>query len=124
MIHTWSLASTDTPMVFPNIQWLGSGLGHMGSTSKRGASTPEAYALRPSTLEPTPSTTMVATKALPINRFRFIWSSTFGISATIHDPPSGCKLPYEVGFHAKKNPGCDHDGAGGFARRPGSRHSQ
>ena len=40
------LASTDTPMVWPIIQWLGSGLGHSGSTSKRGAWTAEASALR------------------------------------------------------------------------------
>ena len=38
MIHTWSFSSTDTPMVDPSTQWLGSGFGHSGSTSKAGAS--------------------------------------------------------------------------------------
>ena len=37
MIQTLSCASTDTPMVWPRIQWLGRGLGHIGSTSNRGA---------------------------------------------------------------------------------------
>ena len=39
MIHTWSRASTRQPMVEPRSQWLGSGLGQSGSTSKRGACT-------------------------------------------------------------------------------------
>src|SRR5688500_18895349 len=37
MMNTWSRESTPTPIVEPRIQWLGSGLGHMGSTSNRGA---------------------------------------------------------------------------------------
>ena len=36
-VHTWSCASTDTPIVEPSSQWFGSGLGHKGSTSNRGA---------------------------------------------------------------------------------------
>ena len=40
MMNTWSRESTPTPMVEPRIQWLGSGLGQSGSTSKAGASTP------------------------------------------------------------------------------------
>src|SRR5687767_3164873 len=39
MIQMWSCASTDTPIVDPRTQWLGSGFGHRGSTSKRGACT-------------------------------------------------------------------------------------
>ena len=38
MMKTWSRESTPTPMVEPRIQWLGSGLGQSGSTSKMGAS--------------------------------------------------------------------------------------
>ena len=38
MIQTWSFSSTETPIVEPSTQWLGSGLGHSGSTSKAGAS--------------------------------------------------------------------------------------
>src|SRR5262245_34985723 len=41
MIQTWSRESTETPIVQPRIQWFGSGFGHNGSTSKRGA-TPAA----------------------------------------------------------------------------------
>ena len=37
MIQTWSRESTDTPIVDPKIQWFGSGFGHSGSTSNRGA---------------------------------------------------------------------------------------
>ena len=37
-MKTWSRESTPTPMVEPRIQWLGSGLGQSGSTSKMGAS--------------------------------------------------------------------------------------
>src|SRR5215475_6690057 len=36
-MNTWSFASTPTPMTLPSTQWLGSGLGQRGSTSKRGA---------------------------------------------------------------------------------------
>src|SRR5262245_28245318 len=42
MTQMWSLSSTDTPMVWPNSQWFGSGFGHRGSTSNRGAWTPAA----------------------------------------------------------------------------------
>src|SRR6185436_8324561 len=37
MIQTWSRESTDTPIVEPKTQWFGSGFGHSGSTSNRGA---------------------------------------------------------------------------------------
>src|SRR2546423_1874673 len=33
----WSRSSTPTPITLPSTQWFGSGLGHIGSTSKRGA---------------------------------------------------------------------------------------
>ena len=39
MIQMWSWASTETPMVWPMIQWFGRGFGHRGLTSKRGAIT-------------------------------------------------------------------------------------
>ena len=39
MIQTWSCSSTQTPIVAPSSQWLGSGFGHSGSTSKTGACT-------------------------------------------------------------------------------------
>src|SRR5206468_13063800 len=38
-IYTWSRSSTPTPMTLPSTQWLGSGLGHIGSTSNDGALT-------------------------------------------------------------------------------------
>src|SRR5688500_16295074 len=41
MIQTWSRESTERPIVEPNTQWSGSGLGQNGSTSNRGA-TPAA----------------------------------------------------------------------------------
>ena len=41
-IQMWSWASTSTPMVEPSSQWLGSGLGHSGSTSNIGACGPFA----------------------------------------------------------------------------------
>jgi hypothetical protein len=39
MMYTWSRESMPTPITEPRIQWFGSGFGHIGSTSKRGAST-------------------------------------------------------------------------------------
>src|SRR6185437_11831388 len=44
MIQIWSLESTDTPITEPITQWFGSGFGHIGSTSNRGAWTPAASA--------------------------------------------------------------------------------
>ena len=47
-IQMWSFESTPTPMTLPSSQWLGSGFGHIGSTSNRGAITPAAFTLRDS----------------------------------------------------------------------------
>src|ERR1700675_356786 len=45
MIQTRSRESTETPTTDPRIQWLGSGFGHKGSTSKRGAMSGAAWPL-------------------------------------------------------------------------------
>src|ERR1051326_4803929 len=90
MIHTLSLASTATPMVAPITQWFGSGLGHMGSTSNRGAITPAALTLdmRSSRAELIPSATTTAARAMPMRRSRLIFylqvSDTRSVQAIIH----------------------------------------
>src|SRR5712692_502179 len=62
-------------MMLPVTQWLGRGLGHIGSTSKRGAWTVAALteARLPSTTDPIPSVTTTAAKAAPTRRLRFIF---------------------------------------------------
>src|SRR6266853_4059093 len=74
MIQIWSCASTETPMVFPMIQWFGKGFGHMGSTSNRGAWTPAASttARFSSTANPMPSATITVRKDSPRYKFRFM----------------------------------------------------
>ena len=75
-IHTWSSASTDTPMVWPSCQPFGRGLGHAGSTSNRGAITlPAACAIAVFVARfwPTPSTVNTATSADPISTLRFMF---------------------------------------------------
>src|SRR5207245_9251064 len=60
-------------------QPLGSGLGHAGSTSNRGACTAPfacASAVFCSRVEPAPSATTKATSVSPTERFRFIASLT------------------------------------------------
>src|SRR5207253_1696807 len=44
IVHTLSCASTERPIVDPVTQWLGSGFGHKGSTSKIGARLPDPCA--------------------------------------------------------------------------------
>src|SRR5579871_219128 len=74
MIQIWSRASTETPMTLPMTQWLGSGFGHIGSTSKRGACTPAACtaALFSKTTDPIPSATISPKSSAPIENLRFI----------------------------------------------------
>ena len=75
MIQMWSRPSTDTPMVCPRIQWLGSGFGHSGSTSKRGAvGAPAAAAAArfSSRWLPTPNAMTSDTNNTPIEKWRFI----------------------------------------------------
>src|SRR6185295_13413495 len=62
-------------MVWPRYQPFGSGFGHAGSTSNRGACTAPfacASAVFCSALEPAPSAAMAASSIEPMNRFRFI----------------------------------------------------
>src|SRR5215471_16405600 len=72
MIQIWSCASTETPMVWPRIQWLGSGLGHSGSTSKRGAIAVAACTTLffCSRTDAPPKASNTSTNATPITRFR------------------------------------------------------
>src|SRR5258707_8075508 len=74
MIQTLSLASTATPIVAPMTQWFGSGFGHIGSTSKRGACTPAAstFALSRSTYDATVSTPRTTREIAPAEYFRFM----------------------------------------------------
>src|SRR5438128_8633037 len=70
-------------MMLPNTQWLGTGLGHIGSTSNFGACTVFfacASAVCCSRCCPTPSAATSATSAVPIMtlRVRFIASSSNG----------------------------------------------
>src|SRR6202040_895985 len=66
-------------MVMPSSQWFGNGLGHMGSTSNRGACTPAASTAARlwSSVEPTPSAMRSAEKASPRYRLRFIFLLPF-----------------------------------------------
>src|ERR1051325_11947600 len=56
-------------MVEPRIQWLGSGLGHSGSTSKKGASTPGPCAPWRAAC-PAPRTPIAAASEIPAARLR------------------------------------------------------
>src|SRR6266853_6859604 len=104
MIQIWSCASTETPMVFPMIQWFGKGFGHMGSTSNRGAWTPAASttARFSSTTDPIPSATTTARKDAPTYTFRFMLSVLLIESLdTIHDSyaqrqPPAHSLPHTL----------------------------
>jgi hypothetical protein len=60
-----------TPIVDPSTQWFGSGLGHSGSTSKRGAIMPVdcAATVLSSTACPMPSAARSETNPAPIKRF-------------------------------------------------------
>src|SRR4051812_26538367 len=74
MIQTWSWLSAHTPMVCPMYQPLGSGCGHIGSTSNRGAemAAPPACAIAffSSTLWLTPSAARRATNPAPMKTLR------------------------------------------------------
>src|SRR5438552_2800717 len=87
MIQIWSFESAATPIVAPMTQWLGSGFGHMGSTSKRGACTPAASttALFRSTEDPSASAPISVIKAVPIQYVRFMFFLVRSAYAIIHD---------------------------------------
>src|SRR3954463_9148218 len=73
MIQMWSWLSAQTPIVWPMYQPFGSGLGHIGSTSKRGAEMPLppcASAFFSSTLWLTPSAARRATNPAPMKTLR------------------------------------------------------
>src|ERR1700722_1443582 len=53
-------------------QWLGSGFGQRGSTSKRGAMTAAASALRVRIVEAVPRMAIAARNKAPVRIFRFI----------------------------------------------------
>src|SRR5437016_13596897 len=100
----WSCASTETPMVFPMIQWFGKGFGHMGSTSNRGAWTPAASttARFSSTADPIPSATTTARKDAPTYTFRFMLSVLLIESLdTIHDSSAKREPPAQTFFFAE-----------------------
>src|SRR5581483_5962224 len=61
-------------MVFPRSQWLGSGFGHIGSTSNRGACMPAAstFAFFSRITDPIPSASITVTKIAPIDSFRLM----------------------------------------------------
>src|SRR3954451_8558936 len=78
MIQPGFCASTPTPIVWPRYQPFGSGFGHIGSTSKRGACVaPLAWASTRlwSTSCPAPSASSNASSDDPMNRLRFMTSS-------------------------------------------------
>src|SRR5579872_3727453 len=74
MIHTLSLESTETPMVWPITQWLGKGFGQKGSTSNLGAIAPPACttARLLTRTDPAAKSAAKATIVPPTHHFRFI----------------------------------------------------
>src|ERR1700724_339869 len=74
MIQMWSWASTETPIVWPRIQWFGNGFGQSGSTSNLGAMTVAAStaAFFSSTVVPAPRAVKSARKIAPTQRLRFM----------------------------------------------------
>src|SRR5215467_10048995 len=81
MIQMWSLPSTVTPIVEPITQWFGSGFGHIGSTSNRGACVPAASTIARfcKIHEPAARTNKTVTKVAPIMCVRFIVPSGNGV---------------------------------------------
>ena len=87
-----------TPITLPSSQWLGSGFGHIGSTSNRGAITAAAFtfATLSSTTEAVPSARKSATKMRTQTTIRFILLSpppsevsySSRVEAIIHDSKS------------------------------------
>src|SRR5262245_38278721 len=97
MIQTLSFASTATPIVAPITQWFGSGFGHIGSTSNRGACAAAASTtvFLSSTEAPTASATRTATKIAPRQYVRFILPPSRLAYAMIHDSEDyGCSAPF------------------------------